>query len=315
MTAHAVRIRWTPADMPDVRGLHFVVTGGNSGLGLVTARELARAGAKVTLTSRSASKGEAALAAISQAIGAELAHANVTVASLDLASLASIQEFAQSLSGSAVDCLINNAGVMAPPLARTADGFELQFGTNHLGHFALTARLWDSLMRSDRPRVVTLASNAHKPGKIDFTNLNAEKSYSAWGAYMQSKLANLLFAFELERRAAARGHVAFSSVAAHPGYSATNLSASVAPGIGGPLRSLTNRIESVIGQSADMGALPQLYAATSIEIPGGAYAGPDGWGEWRGYPRLVTPNPIARSESLGAELWRVSEELTHVSFL
>lgn len=315
MTAHAVRIRWTAADMPDVRGLHFVVTGGNSGLGLVTARELARAGAHVTLTSRSASKGEQALAAIAEAIGTETAHSNITVMSLDLASLASVEEFAAALGGSTVDCLINNAGVMAPPLARTADGFELQFGTNHLGHFALTARLWPALMRSDRPRVVTLASNAHKPGKIDFTNLNAEKSYSAWGAYSQSKLANLLFAFELQRRATAQGLVNVTSVAAHPGYSATNLSASVAPSIGGPLRSLTNRIESVIGQSADMGALPQLYAATSLEIPGSAYVGPDGWGEWRGYPRLVTPIAIARSESLGAELWRVSEQLTQTSFL
>ena len=315
MTAHAVRIRWTAADMPDIRGLHFVVTGGNSGLGLVTARELARRGATVTLTSRSAAKADSALAAIADEIGLEATQANISVKMLDLASLASIEEFAAGLSDSTVDCLINNAGVMAPPFARTADGFELQFGTNHLGHFALTARLWPSLMRSDSPRIVTLASNAHKPGKIDFTNLNAEKSYSAWGAYSQSKLANLLFAFELQRRATAQGLVNVKSVAAHPGYSATNLSASVAPSIGGPIRSIAKRVEAVMGQSADMGALPQLYAATSLEIPGSAYVGPDGWGEWRGYPRLVTPIAIARSESLGAELWRVSEQLTQTSFL
>jgi len=220
--------------MPEGRGQHFVVTVGNSCFGYVTVKELARRGATVTLACRDVAKGKAAR----DELVAEVGPAEIDVRELDLASLESIRDFAAALSTAPVDCLINNAGVMAPPLSRTKDGFELQFGTNHLGHFALTGHLWSGLMKALKPRVVTLASNAHKPGKIDFDNLDATKGYSAWGAYSQSKLANLLFAFELDRRAKKHGLVNFSSVAAHPGYSATNLSSSVSPHIGGGVRRL-----------------------------------------------------------------------------
>ena len=311
MNSHTTHVRWTAHNMPDIRGLHFVVTGGNAGLGYETVRALASHGATVTLACRTVAKG----LAVRDEIAARHGAVEIDVRELDLASLTSVRDFAAALSTAPIDCLINNAGVMAPPLQRTAAGFEMQFGTNHLGHFALTGHLWSGLIKSASPRVVTLASNAHKPGKIDFSNLNAEKKYSAWGAYAQSKLANLLFAFELQRRAAAHGQVAFKSIAAHPGYSATNLSLSVAPTMQGPLRDLSRRFERVIAQSAEMGALPQLYAATAPEVPGAAYVGPDGWGEWRGYPRLVTPIAAARDESLAARLWKTSEELTGVSWL
>ena len=305
MSGTVKRVRWTGADAGDLSGKHFVVTGGNSGLGYETVKVLASHGAHVTLACRDTSKGEAARAAIG---------GSIDVRALDLASLQSIRDFAASLSNATIDVLINNAGVMAPPRTTTRDGFELQFGTNHLGHFALTGLLWPALMRASHPRVVTVASNAHKPGVINFDDLQSEKKYTAWGAYSQSKLANLLFKNELHRRGTAV-NANFSSLAAHPGYSATNLSMSVAPSVKGFGRDIFRRIESVVGQSAEMGALPQLYAALADEVPSGAYVGPDGWGEWRGYPRLVTPIAIARSESLGAELWRVSEELTHTAFL
>lgn len=311
MSSEAKHVQWTAENMPDVRGRHFVVTGGNGGLGYVTVQELAARGATVTLACRDVAKGKAARDVIS----AEVGPVEIDVRELDLASLESIRDFSAALATAPLDCLINNAGVMAPPLSRTKDGFELQFGTNHLGHFALTGHLWSALMKAQNPRVVTLASNAHKPGKIDFDNLDASKSYSAWGAYSQSKLANLLFAFELDRRAKKHGHVNFKSIAAHPGYSATNLSSSVAPQVGGAIRRFARKVELAIGQTAAMGALPQLYAATALEVPSAAYVGPDGWGEWRGYPRLVTPMPRARDEALAARLWTVSESLTGVAFL
>ena len=310
MTAEARRLRWTTADIPQIRGLHFVVTGGNSGLGYETVKALAAHGATVTLACRNLNKGKAARAAIV----AEIGEVEVDVRELDLASLVSIQNFAAHLSTSPIDVLINNAGVMAPPRSETLDGFELQFGTNHLGHFALTELLWDALMMSLAPRVVTLASNAHKAGKINFDDLMGVKSYSAWAAYSQSKLANLLFSFELQRRATAKGHTNFKAIAAHPGYSATNLSSSVAPGVKGAARSMFTSVEKVMGQSAEIGCLPQLYAATAAEAPAGAYVGPDGWGEWRGYPKLVNASTRAKDLDDAAHLWTVSEELIGAKF-
>ena len=305
MSGTATRVRWTGADAGDLSGKHFVVTGGNSGLGLETVRGLANHGAHVTLACRDASKGQAVKASIG---------GSIDVRALDLASLQSVREFAASLADSTIDVLINNAGVMAPPRTTTRDGFELQIGTNHLGHFALTGLLWPALMRAAAPRVVTVASNAHKPGVINFDDLQSEKKYSAWGAYAQSKLANLLFKNELHRRGTAV-NPKFRSLAAHPGYSATNLSMSVAPSVKGLGRDVFRRIESVLGQSAEMGALPQLYAALADEVPSGAYVGPDGWGEWRGYPKLVTGSQQSRDSEVAKRLWTVSEELTGVKFL
>src|SRR3954454_7909683 len=213
---------WTARDVPSQTGRVAVVTGANSGLGLATARELARAGATVVLGCRDAARGAAAV----ERIRSDVPDAAVDLQLLDLASLASIADFAGRLTSSypGIDLLINNAGVMAIPRAETADGFEMQFGTNHLGHFALTGRLVDALRARAGSRVVTVSSTAHKPGQINFDDLMSQRSYKKWGAYSQSKLANLLFAFELQRRLAAAGSETIS-VAAHPGYSATNLQA------------------------------------------------------------------------------------------
>lgn len=309
------RIYWTESDIPDLTGRHFVVTGGNSGLGLESVRALATHGAKVTLACRDISKGNSARDLIAKNFG----DVEIDVRELDLASLASIRNFAADLSKETIDVLINNAGVMAPPKTHTADGFELQLGTNHLGHFALTANLWSCLMKSENPRVVTVSSNAHKMsqmkmGQMKWDDLMSEKKYSAWGAYAQSKLANLLFAFELQRRADAANINNFKSLAAHPGYSSTNLSLSVAPTAPTLIRKFTRNIENVIAQDAKMGALPQLFAATEADIPGGAYVGPDGFGEWRGYPKLVNAAEPAKSLDDAKKLWQMSEVLTKSSF-
>lgn len=309
------RIYWTESNIPDIRGRHFVVTGGNSGLGFETVRALSTKGAKVTLACRDIVKGNVARDTIQKDLGA----VDIDVQELNLASLASINIFASKFSTKPIDVLINNAGIMAPPKSHTADGFELQLGTNHLGHFALTAQLWPALMKAENPRVVTVSSNAHKMsemklGQMNWDDLMSEKRYSAWGAYAQSKLANLLFAFELQRRAEAANLNNFKSIAAHPGYSSTNLSASVAPSAPGAIRKVTNLIESVIAQDAKMGALPQIYAATEPNVPGGAYIGPDGFGEWRGYPKLVNANSHAKNLEDAKKLWQISEVLTKVNF-
>ncbi|MEA2123933.1 MAG: hypothetical protein QOI80_715, partial [Solirubrobacteraceae bacterium] len=214
---------WTAADIPDQSGRTAVVTGANSGLGLVTARELARAGARVVLACRNTDKGDEAAAQIR----GDVAGAKVAVAKLDLGSLDSVRAFASGYTGD-LDLLINNAGVMAPPRKETADGFELQFGTNHLGHFALTAQLLARMEDRDDARVVTLSSGAHRIGKIEFDDLQRERHYNRWRAYGQSKLANLLFALELDRRLRAAGS-GVKSLAAHPGYAATNLQSAAAP--------------------------------------------------------------------------------------
>jgi NAD(P)-dependent dehydrogenase (short-subunit alcohol dehydrogenase family) len=302
--------RWTSEQIPAQDGRTAVVTGANSGLGLVTARELARHGASVVLACRNTEKGERAL----REIEAASPGARLELSELDLGDLASIESFAERVrSGhgqSGLDLLINNAGVMAPPRRETTDGFELQLGTNHLGHFALTARLIDLMQGRPDARVVTLSSNAHKTGRIDFGDLQREHRYTRWGAYGQSKLANLMFALELDRRLRVAGSMV-KSVAAHPGYAATNLQSAAAPAADRLVMKLTNLI---LAQSADMGALPSLYAATFPGLDGGSYVGPDGIGEFRGHPHLATPTGAARDEQVAARLWEVSEELTGVRF-
>ncbi len=296
---------WSAADITDQSGRRAIVTGANSGIGLIAARELARHGAAVVLACRNPAKGEAALADVRAAAP----DADVTLAALDLADLASVRAFAEARS-EPVDLLVNNAGLMAPPRQVTKDGFELQLGTNHLGHFALTGLLLDRLRGGDAPRVVTLSSGAHRMGKIDFDDLQGERRYFRWTAYGQSKLANLLFMRELDRRARAAG-LPLTSVAAHPGYSATNLQSAAPPAIDRAVMAVLNR---VVAQDAEHGALPTLYAATVRGLPGGIYIGPDGPGEMRGAPALVGMSGRASDPETARRLWDVSERLTGVTY-
>jgi NAD(P)-dependent dehydrogenase (short-subunit alcohol dehydrogenase family) len=295
--------KWTADQIPDQTGRTAVVTGANSGLGLSTARELARAGAHVVLACRNLEKGEAA----HREVGSDS-----ELEQLDLASLDSVREFADRFRAGhdGIDLLINNAGLMAPPHGVTADGFELQFGTNVLGHFALTGRLLSLLEGREDARVVTLSSNAHKLGRIHWDDLQSERRYNRWRAYNQSKLGDLMLALELDRRLRAAGS-RIRSVAAHPGYSATNLQSAAPPAVDRAVMAVTNR---VFAQSGDMGALPTLYAATYPGLEGGTYVGPDGFLEQRGHPEPVTPTKSARDEEAAARLWDVCEELTGVHF-
>jgi NAD(P)-dependent dehydrogenase (short-subunit alcohol dehydrogenase family) len=291
--------KWTAADIADQSGRTFLVTGANSGLGEVTARRLAGAGAHVVLACRNVTKGEAAAARMT---------GSVEVRALDLADLASVHAFADAAADLArIDVLINNAGVMAVPQSRTADGFEMQVGTNHLGHFALTGLLLPRIT----DRVVTLSSNAHRTGRIDLDDLNWEhRRYRSWLAYGQAKLANLMFAFELQRRLTATGS-AVRSMAAHPGYAATELQSHTETLLD-TVMGLANR---VFAQSAEMGALPTLYAASVADLPGGSYIGPDWPGEMRGHPHSVGSATAARDETVARGLWDLSQKLTGVSFL
>lgn len=303
---------WTADLIPDQTGRTAVVTGANSGLGLVTARELAKRGARVVLACRNLDKGGAALAEVERACVPTAGGVGPELEELDLASLDSVRSFGARFAHAhdGLDLLINNAGVMAPPRKLTADGFELQLGTNHLGHFLLTNLLLPSMEGRDDARVVTLSSNAHKFGRINFDNLNGERRYFRWSAYGQSKLANLLFALELDRRLRARGSTV-KSLAAHPGYSATNLQSAAAPLVDRVVMKAGN---AVIAQSDEMGALPTLFAATQPGLAGGTYVGPDGPGEHRGHPTVVRPSRAARNEETAQRLWEVSEELTGVTF-
>jgi NAD(P)-dependent dehydrogenase (short-subunit alcohol dehydrogenase family) len=300
--------RWTAADIPSQDGRTVIVTGGNSGIGLEAARELARAGADTVLACRSGEKGDAAL----QDIRSTVPDARVAVETLDLASLSSVSEFAARFRDTheGLDLLINNAGVMAPPRRLTADGFELQFGTNHLGHFALSGRLISLMAARPGSRVVNVSSGAHRGARMAFDDLQGERSYGRWRAYGQSKLANLLFTFELERRLSASPSSA-ASVAAHPGYAATNLQFAAVPAYEAMLMRVSN---AIFAQSAAMGALPTLYAATCPDVDGGSYIGPDGWFEGRGYPTNVTASLAAQDAEAGRKLWDVSEQLTGVTF-
>jgi NAD(P)-dependent dehydrogenase (short-subunit alcohol dehydrogenase family) len=293
---------WTARDVPDQTGRSVVVTGANSGIGFQAARVLAERGAGVVLAVRDITRGEAAAGRMPGA---------VEVRRLDLADLASVREFAAALPAR-IDVLVNNAGVMALPEGRTADGFELQFGTNHLGHFALTGLLLERLLRGAEPRVVTVSSGLHKRGRVDFDDLQGERAYDKWAAYGQSKLANLLFAYELQRRASAAG-LPLRSLAVHPGLASTNLWARGAAGAKLSER-VAARIGTLIGQSDAMGAEPTLYAATAPDIRGGAYVGPGGFNEMRGHPKLVDSSTASRDEAAARRLWEVSEDLTGVRY-
>lgn len=294
--------------MPDQTGRTAIVTGANSGLGLETARELARKGAHVVLACRNIEKGQAAVSDIES----DVPRASLELAHLDLGSLDSVRGFAADYldKHEALDLLINNAGVMAPPRRETADGFELQFGTNHLGHFALTGLVIGAMEGRDDARVVTLSSGAHRVGHIAFDNLDGRRRYFRWRAYGQSKLANLLFMFELDRRLAAAGSD-IKSLAAHPGYAATNLQSAAPPLIDRLFMEIPNRVWA---QNAAMGALPTLFAATFPGLPGSTYVGPDGIGEQRGHPQIVGTSGAARDEQVARRLWEVSEQMTGVRF-
>jgi len=297
---------WNVQDIPGQTGRVAIVTGANSGLGLVTARELARSGARVALACRNLDKGHAAV----EEIRAVTPEAQLQLEELDLASLASVRGFAERFKAThdGLDLLLNNAGVMAPRRRRTADGFELQFGTNHLGHFALTTALLETMEGREDARVVTLSSTAHKMGRINFDNLGGDRHYFRWNAYGQSKLANLLFALELDRRLRAAGSTV-KSLAAHPGYAATNLQSA-----GPPLfdRIVMVASNALTAQSDEMGALPTLYAATQPGLEGGTYIGPDSFREHRGHPTIVQPSGRARDAETARRLWEVSERLTAV---
>lgn len=302
--------RWTSTDIPSLGGRCVVVTG-TRGLGYETALALARAGAEVILAGRDPHKGTEAAASIGA--GAEGAH--VRFEELDLASLASVAAFAARLRSQreSLDLLINNAGVMRPPRRlETADGFELQFGTNYLGHFALTAHLLPLLRAGANARVVTLSSIAARGGVIDFDDLQADRRYDAMAAYSQSKLACLMFAFELQRRSEAAGWDV-SSIAAHPGLSRTDLLRS-APGRNGRIGPLLSAFQRVMMQPAAQGALATLFAATSPQAEPGGYYGPDRLSETRGYPAPAKAPPRALDEAVTARLWRVSEDLSGVAF-
>jgi NAD(P)-dependent dehydrogenase (short-subunit alcohol dehydrogenase family) len=303
---------WTVDDIPDLAGRTAVVTGANSGLGFESALALARAGAEVVLACRNQTKGAAALDLITRSVP----DAKASVSPLDLADLASVAAFAAAYADThdGLDILLNNAGVMAIPRRQTADGFEMQFGTNHLAHFALTAHLLDSLLARPAPRVVTVSSQAAMGAKIHFDDLQGERKYGKWTAYGQAKLANQLFTVELDRRAR-RAHTTLVAAAAHPGYAATNLQ-SVGPQMSGSgiMERLMGLGNSIMAQSAAAGALPSLYAATAPEVLGGTYYGPDRLFGTRGHPTSVPFVRAARDPGLATHLWQVSEELTAVVF-
>lgn len=288
--------------MPDQSGRTALVTGANSGIGFHTALELSRHGARVLMACRSPERAEQALGRL------RLAGGSGELVALDLASLASVQAAAGELADrvETLDLLVNNAGVMAPPRTLTADGFELQFGTNHLGHFALTGRLLPLLLAAQAARVVTVSSGAHRMGSIAFDDLMGERSYRRWGAYGQSKLANLLFTRELDRRFGHR----LTAVAAHPGYAATHLQS----GQGQPVMEALMRFgNATIAQSDAAGAWPSLFAATAPGVCGGQYFGP-GLFELRGHPKQVGRSAAAENDAVAARLWTMSEELTGTSY-
>ena len=300
--------KWTADAIPPLTGRTFVVTGANSGLGLEAARLLARNGGHVVMTARSRIKGEAAVARVGQ----DVPGASVELRTLDLADLDSVRAFAKGLHDDklGVDVLINNAGVMMAPQSTTKQGFELQFGTNHLGHFALTGLLLDLLARGRDPRVVTVSSTFHKQGAIDYDDLMRTKGYNPNAAYAQSKLANLLFGLELQRRLSAAGSPV-RSLMAHPGYSATNLQFA---GPTGWRKAIMHIGNPLLAQKATIGVLPEVRAAVAPDVEGGQYYGSPKMMETRGYPELVQPSKRAQDPALAARLWEESEKLTGVVF-
>jgi NAD(P)-dependent dehydrogenase (short-subunit alcohol dehydrogenase family) len=297
---------WTTNDIPDQTGRTAVITGANTGLGYETAAALAAKGAHVVLAVRNTDKGQAAADLISR----RSPGASVAVQELDLTSLESIRAAAEQLRAAhdSIDLLINNAGVMFTPRSTTKDGFELQFGTNHLGHFAFTGLLLDHIVAAPGSRVVTVSSVGHRFARngIRFDDLQWEKDYSRVGAYGQAKLANLMFTYELQRRLRGTGTIA---AAAHPGGSRTELTRNLPPLLGA-----VTKLAEPLFQPAEMGALPQLRAATDPGVIGGQYFGPDGFGEQRGYPVVVASTRVSHDTAAQKRLWTVSEQLTGVTF-
>jgi NAD(P)-dependent dehydrogenase (short-subunit alcohol dehydrogenase family) len=295
-------MNWTAKDMPDQTEKTAIVTGANVGLGLETARAFAAHGATVILACRNLEKANAAKLDIQKSVP----NPTLEVMRLDLADLASVRDFATSFKTKLehLHILVNNAGVMAPPLTKTKDGFEVQFGANHLGHFALTGLLLEKLTQTTGARVVIVSSAVERGANIDFENLNAEKSYVPFGAYGQSKLSNLLFCYELGRRFQQAGINAIAA-AAHPGWTATNLQQN------SPQFKFLNPI---LAQTPAWGALPSLYAATATDVQNGDYFGPNGFLEMRGSPKLVKSTPRSHDLELAKKLWDVSESLTGVEF-
>ncbi|MFX0120921.1 MAG: oxidoreductase [Promethearchaeota archaeon] len=292
--------KWTSEDTPDLNGKVAIVTGANSGIGFATAKALASKKATVILACRDEEKGKGAV----QRIGSEK---NTKLIQLNLASLNSVREFVDTFIDQFIrlDILINNAGIMRVPYGKTVDGFELHFATNHLGHFALTGLLLERLIKTPKSRVVTVSSRGERFGKINFNDLNGDKKYNSGNAYGQSKLANLLFTYELDRKFKKYGLEAIA-VAAHPGWTKqTNL----------PVHWRMIRIlNPLIGQKPEMGALPSLYAATSPDVQGGDYFGPNGWMQLRGHPKMLRSSKRSYDEALASKLWEISEEITGVHY-
>jgi NAD(P)-dependent dehydrogenase (short-subunit alcohol dehydrogenase family) len=310
MTAQtAQKSHWSAADVADQTGRVFVITGATNGIGYEAAEVLASRGASVILASRSSERTQACAAKIRNKTGSE----NVFAEALDLSSQKSIHKCAERIKAShpQIDVLINNAGVMVPPYTVTEDGFELQFGTNHLGHFALTGLLLENLMDRRGSRVVTVSSSAHLRGRINFDDLESKKRYIAHMAYAQSKIANLLFTYELERRLRAAGANTIS-VAAHPGWARTGLQVhAVKKAL---VKTLFSTFEPFLSHDAHAGALPMLRAATDESVNGGEYYGPDGFLGAKGDPVRVQSNALSHDENLQKRLWKVSEDLTKIHF-
>jgi len=298
---------WTAGDIPDQTGRTALVTGANSGLGFATSAALAGKGARVLMACRSPERAEAAL----ERLRTRVPGAAVELVALDLASLASVHQAADDAAArtARLDLLVCNAGVMAVPRGHTADGFETQLGTNHLGHFALTGRLLPLLLAAPAPRVVVVSSGAHRAGRITFDDLMGERSYGRWKAYGQSKLANLLFVLELAHRATAAG-LPLVAAAAHPGYAATGLQSGQGARL---LERLMQVGNAVLAQSAEAGALPSLYAATATDVRSGDYYGPS-LAELRGAPKKVGRSAAARDDAVARQLWQESERLTGVTY-
>lgn len=302
---------WSERSIPDQTDKVFLVTGANSGLGWETARALAEHGAHVLVGARTQAKAAEAIDRITASSPAGTLQPLV----VDLSDLESVAAAADTLltEQTRMDALVNNAGIMMTPYGTTAQGFELQLGVNHLGHFALTGRLLPLLMATEGSRVVSVSSNGHRPGRINFDDLQSEQAYSPYGAYFQSKLANLLFTAELQRRLDAAGSATIA-VAAHPGASNTNLGHENPGGVRGNLLRLLSPLSGLLGQSAAMGALPQLRAATDPDAQGDDYYGPGGFAEMRGHPVPVDRSDRAKDAATAVRLWDVSAELTGVAY-
>jgi len=305
--------KWKVDLMTSQEGKVVIVTGANSGLGYFTSKGLAENGAEVIMACRNLRKGEEAVNQLLK----EVPGAKLKLMELDLSDLNSVKAFSEKFSKAykKLDILINNAGLMAIPYRETKDGFEMQLGVNHLGHFALTGQLFKLLRSTPGARVVSVSSMAHKFGNMDFDNLNWKKNYRKWSAYGRSKLANILFMLELAERIESKS-LELTAVAAHPGYAASNLLEKGAEMNGRPwLIKAGHIVNSIAAQSTEMGALPTLYAATSDEAVQGGYYGPGGLNEMRGYPVRVYPNNKKIGKDSRLKLWERSEELTGVSFL